>query len=72
MEPLGTGAPGFPRQREPRGPVSWGMVKPSFVDVHSHMCPSGDDGAQSLQEGRAVCRSAAEHGTRLLFATPHI
>jgi protein-tyrosine phosphatase len=36
------------------------------------VCPSGDDGAQSLEQGRAMCRSAAEHGTRLLFATPHI
>jgi protein-tyrosine phosphatase len=43
-----------------------------FVDVHSHVCPSGDDGVQTLEEGERLCRSAAERGTRLLFATPHV
>ena len=43
-----------------------------FWDVHSHVVPSGDDGAQSLDEGLALCRTAAEHGTTVLFATPHV
>jgi protein-tyrosine phosphatase len=43
-----------------------------FVDCHSHVVPSGDDGAATLDEGLALCRSAAEHGTAVLFATPHI
>jgi protein-tyrosine phosphatase len=43
-----------------------------FVDVHSHVVPSGDDGAPSLEAGLALCRSAADHGTRVLYATPHI
>jgi protein-tyrosine phosphatase len=43
-----------------------------FVDVHSHVVPSGDDGAQSLEEGFALCRVAAERGTSVLFATPHV
>jgi protein-tyrosine phosphatase len=43
-----------------------------FVDCHSHVVPSGDDGAQSLDEAVALCTSAAAHGTRLLFATPHV
>lgn len=43
-----------------------------FVDCHSHVVPSGDDGASSIDEGVALCRSAAEHGTAVLFATPHI
>jgi protein-tyrosine phosphatase len=43
-----------------------------FVDVHSHVCPSGDDGARTLEQGRELCRSAASHGTRILFATPHV
>ena len=43
-----------------------------FVDVHSHVVPSGDDGAQSLEDGLALCRLAAEHGTGTLFATPHV
>jgi protein-tyrosine phosphatase len=43
-----------------------------FWDVHSHVVPSGDDGAQSLEEGLALCRAAAERGTSVLFATPHV
>ena len=45
---------------------------PGFVDVHSHVIPSGDDGAQSLDEGLALCREAAEHGTQVLYGTPHV
>ena len=44
---------------------------PGFVDVHSHVVPSGDDGAPSVDEGIALCRIAFEAGTRVLFATPH-
>ena len=43
-----------------------------FVDCHSHVVPSGDDGAPTAEDGVALCRSAAEHGTALLFATPHV
>jgi protein-tyrosine phosphatase len=43
-----------------------------FWDVHSHVVPSGDDGAQSVAEGLELCRDAAEHGTSVLFATPHV
>ena len=43
-----------------------------FWDVHSHVVPSGDDGAKSLEDGIALCRAAAAHGTSVLFATPHV
>jgi protein-tyrosine phosphatase len=43
-----------------------------FVDCHSHVVPSGDDGAAAVEEGIELCEGAAEHGTRLLFATPHV
>ena len=43
-----------------------------FWDVHSHVVPSGDDGAKTLEEGLALCRTASEHGTSVLFATPHV
>ena len=42
-----------------------------FVDVHSHVVPSGDDGADSIEDGLALCRHALEAGTEVLFATPH-
>ena len=43
-----------------------------FVDCHSHVVPSGDDGAASIEQGLALCLSAARHGTGILFATPHV
>jgi protein-tyrosine phosphatase len=43
-----------------------------IVDVHAHVVPTGDDGAQSIEEGLDLCREAARHGTRVLYATPHV
>jgi protein-tyrosine phosphatase len=43
-----------------------------FVDCHSHVVPSGDDGAHGIEDGIALCREAAWHGTALLYATPHV
>ncbi len=43
-----------------------------FVDVHSHVVPSGDDGARSVEAGLALCLDAARHGTQVLYATPHV
>jgi protein-tyrosine phosphatase len=43
-----------------------------FVDVHSHVIPSGDDGAKTIEEGLDLCVGAAAHGTSVLFATPHV
>jgi protein-tyrosine phosphatase len=45
---------------------------PGFVDVHSHVIPSGDDGARSLEAGLALCLEAARRGTRILYGTPHV
>jgi protein-tyrosine phosphatase len=42
-----------------------------FVDVHAHVVPSGDDGAQTVEAGLVLCRLAFEAGTEVLFATPH-
>ncbi|HZG34469.1 MAG TPA: CpsB/CapC family capsule biosynthesis tyrosine phosphatase [Gaiellaceae bacterium] len=47
-------------------------MRPAFVDCHSHVCPSGDDGASSVAEGAILCREAARRGTAVLFATPHV
>jgi protein-tyrosine phosphatase len=43
-----------------------------FVDCHSHVCPSGDDGAATVRDAAALTREAARHGTAVLFATPHV
>ncbi len=48
------------------------MALPFFVDTHSHVVPSEDDGSATIEEALALCRRAAETGTRVLFATPHV
>jgi protein-tyrosine phosphatase len=47
-------------------------VEPRFVDCHSHVVASGDDGAKTLQDGLELCDLAADSGTAILFATPHV
>jgi protein-tyrosine phosphatase len=34
--------------------------------------PSGDDGAATLEDGLELCDTAADAGTAVLFATPHV
>jgi protein-tyrosine phosphatase len=59
-------------------PARWGTAKTAgtlgrvFVDVHSHVVPSGDDGVGSVAEGLDLCRQAAKLGTSVLFGTPHV
>jgi len=43
-----------------------------FVDLHSHVVPSGDDGVASVEEGLTLCREAVRRGTSVLWATPHV
>jgi protein-tyrosine phosphatase len=43
-----------------------------FVDVHSHMIPSGDDGVRSVEEGLELLREAARRGTAVQYGTPHV
>jgi protein-tyrosine phosphatase len=47
-------------------------VEPLFVDCHSHVVPSGDDGAKTPADGLELCDLAADSGTAILFATPHV
>jgi protein-tyrosine phosphatase len=43
-----------------------------FVDVHSHMAPSGDDGVKSVEEGLELLRETAARGTAVQYVTPHV
>ena len=42
-----------------------------MVDIHSHILPGLDDGAQTLDETLAMLKLAAESGTTDIVATPH-
>lgn len=48
------------------------MTSRRFIDCHSHVVPSGDDGARTVAEGVQLCRAAAETGTAVIYATPHV
>ena len=48
------------------------MSSPFFVDTHSHVVPSEDDGSATVEEALDLCARAATSGTRVLFATPHV
>src|SRR3954469_25667755 len=47
------------------------MVVQGFVDIHSHMIPSGDDGVRSVDEAVELVLEAGARGTAVQYATPH-
>jgi len=49
-----------------------GNRSPVMIDIHTHILPGVDDGAADLAESLAMARLAVEHGTTVLFATPHV
>lgn len=42
-----------------------------FTDIHTHILPGADDGAQSMTQSLQLLRMAWENGTRTVFLTPH-
>ena len=42
-----------------------------YIDMHCHILPGVDDGAQNLEETRQMLRIAYNEGIRLIIATPH-
>jgi protein-tyrosine phosphatase len=42
-----------------------------FVDLHTHVIPSNDDGAPSIEDGLDLCRAMAAEGARVVYGTPH-
>ncbi len=43
-----------------------------MIDLHSHVLPGLDDGAEDLDEAIAICRAAVADGISVLAATPHV
>ena len=43
-----------------------------FVDLHSHLLPGIDDGAETVDEAAEMCRRAAADGAVAIVATPHL
>lgn len=43
-----------------------------FTDIHSHILPELDDGAQNIEESLYLARIASENGVKNIIATPHV
>ena len=43
-----------------------------MIDLHAHILPRLDDGAESLEESVEICRISYQDGVRTIVATPHI
>jgi len=43
-----------------------------MIDLHSHLLPGIDDGAPDVEHALELARAAADQGTRVLAATPHL
>ena len=42
-----------------------------MIDIHSHILPGIDDGADDAAESLKICQLAANLGTKAMIATPH-
>jgi len=42
------------------------------IDLHSHILPGLDDGAETLDQSLAIARAAVEDGIEVIAATPHV
>ncbi|RTQ53342.1 capsular biosynthesis protein [Hymenobacter gummosus] len=53
-------------------PVAAASLAPLRTDMHSHLLPGLDDGAETLEHSVALLRTMHELGYRKLIMTPHI
>ena len=42
-----------------------------MIDLHSHILPSLDDGAQDLSDSLLMAKMAVKNGTKIIAGTPH-
>src|SRR3990172_10021106 len=42
------------------------------IDLHSHILPGVDDGAQTLDDSLGMAEAAVADGVRVIAATPHV
>jgi protein-tyrosine phosphatase len=42
------------------------------IDLHSHILPGVDDGAQSAEDSFEIARAAVADGIEVFAATPHV
>lgn len=59
----------FGRKQKLVDPVDLSLLQ---VDIHSHLIPGIDDGAQNMDESIAMLREFANLGLRKVITTPHV
>jgi protein-tyrosine phosphatase len=47
-------------------------MKPKMIDIHSHIIPYTDDGAETWEDSLFMIQNADAEGIRTIVATPHI
>ena len=47
------------------------MYRENAVDIHSHIIPGADDGAETEEEAMELLCLDREEGIQWVFATPH-
>src|SRR5712691_8029736 len=62
------------RPSRPSRPINIHLVSPPppFVDLHNHLVPGVDDGAESVDESLGCLAGLFEQGVRTLVSTPHL
>lgn len=60
---------GSKKKEEVLPPADYGLIK---VDMHSHLIPGIDDGAQTLEESIGLIKGLKALGFTTLITTPHI
>ena len=58
--------------RKKKEKVDLPLALPPLVDLHSHLIPGIDDGAQSMEESIVLIKALKALGYRKLITTPHI
>jgi protein-tyrosine phosphatase len=48
------------------------MGEIEMIDLHAHILPDLDDGAETVEEALEMCRVSYKDGTKTMVATPHI
>ena len=42
-----------------------------YIDMHCHILPGVDDGAQNMEDTHRMLQTAYDEGVRYIIATPH-
>lgn len=43
-----------------------------MIDIHTHILPGIDDGAQAIEESIEIAKRASDEGVKAIVATPHV